>query len=82
MYSAMHRPPAAITHMMTLAGITPRPIDSNAETIPASPRPVNRKPRKSSGKTLLSRMSGIYQVTSMMPIIPIGTLMKKIQRHE
>jgi hypothetical protein len=82
MYSAMQMPPAAITHMMMLAGITSRPIDSKPETSPASPRPVSRKPRKSSGKISSSRMFGMYHVTSMIPIIPIGTLMKKIQRHE
>ena len=78
----MHMPPPAITHMIIPAGITPRPIDSKPKTSPASPRPVSRKPRQSSGTIKSSRMLGMYQVTSMTPISPIGTLMKKIQRHE
>ena len=64
----MQIPPAAITHIVMLAGITPRPMDSKPETSPASPRPVSRKPRKSSGKLISSRMLGMYQVTSMKPM--------------
>ena len=78
----MQIPPAAITHMMMLAGMTLRPIDSKPMTNPASPRPVSRKPRKSSGNVTSSLMLGMNRITSVIPIIPIGTLMKKIQRHE
>ena len=39
----MQTPPVAITHMMMLAGITPRPIDSKPETRPGQAQSGEQK---------------------------------------
>lgn len=55
---------------------------SSATTSTATPAPITTNPSQSRLRFCVCRMSGTMRNASRNPTIPIGTLIRKIQRHE
>ncbi len=67
---------------MVALEMTPRPIASIPKMTPEKPRPVKMKPRKSNRRLSGATLSSMNRLTRIMPAMPIGILIQKIQRQE
>jgi hypothetical protein len=81
-YSASSAVPPAISAAIHSFESRPRPRFSKPSIVPASPRLTMQKPATSSGSSRGSRTFGMKRIERRSPRIPIGMLIRKIQRHE